>query len=96
MSRKNALKNDSLIIEGLLASIDFDRIYKTMECLKWYWDQDSDPPSIRRLREEAARLLHEACSKKLCYAACGGFEVWRDGDDLGINFVVEGVSISGF
>ena len=63
--KRNVAQHQNLIIEGLIASLDFYRVSKTMEALDWTWGKDTVPPSISVLREYARTLLFEMFQENL-------------------------------
>jgi len=83
------MKHQNLIVAGLLAKLDFDKIAKVMQCLEWSWNQSEDAPSHSQLKATAERLLTEMLEKGNTGIATGGFEVWHNGQEFGIRFVVE-------
>ena len=88
--------NVNLLVAGLVATLDFDKIVKTMNCLEWSWDGSIDAPTLSKLKEIATRLLTDMLEKGHSRQATGGFEAWRNGEEFGIRFVVTSTEIADF
>jgi hypothetical protein len=88
--------NRNLLVAGIIAGLDFDRIAKVMNHLEWSYDGSSDAPSVSQLKEMASDMLIDMLEKGHVRQAMGGFEAWRDGQHFGIRFVVESCATSDF
>lgn len=82
----------------VLSNFDWDRVLFVMTQLDWYWANESKPPSLRQLQNEARRLL-KICVKESLQSnsyyltASGGLEACCDVEDntevcLSLKFVV--------
>jgi len=80
--------NHELIIEGLIANLDFDKIVKVMNLTDWTWGTPAQVPSLVQMKETARSLLTEMLESGYREHGTGGFEAWQDGQHFGIRFVV--------
>jgi hypothetical protein len=81
-------KNLNLLVAGLIAGLNFDKIAKVMNHLEWSYDGSLDAPSVSVLKTTATECLEDMLKKGDLRQAVGGFETWRDGKEFGIRFVI--------
>ena len=66
-------------IAHIMETFDFARVQEAMCLLDWYWHDTRSTPSIKDLRQTAARLL-ESIDRSNPYISTGGFtatvDVW--------------------
>jgi hypothetical protein len=85
-------------IYSIMDNFDFEKVQKVMENVGWRWAFAKDGiPSVSELKNEAHRLLVDACESET-NVATGGFKAvfeksspWEDDDDpyVGLEFVLE-------
>lgn len=77
-------------MEEIMNEFDFTKVRRTMEALDWTWYFEAEIPSIKMLRECARKHLMELVKHPhYSLSASGGFEAYRDGDRIGLRFIVE-------
>jgi hypothetical protein len=78
------------VIDEIMDSFDFERVYKVMQHLNWEW-VNVGVPEIYDIKKQARRLLKEAIKLKTSIST-GGFCVTYDVDDeydtIDLSFVV--------
>jgi len=87
-------ENHELIVDGLLANLDFDMIIKVVNLTDWKWGSPEQVPSLAQMKEIARRLLIEMLESGHQQHGTGGFEAWQDSQHFGIRFVVTDSSTS--
>lgn len=78
--------------ERIIAHFAFEKVQKTMECLKWRWAmaEDMGVPSVGEIVNTARELCQTAYEKKSTWAT-GGFEAEYvpENDSITLKFIVD-------
>lgn len=74
-------------INQIMDWFDFRKVYNAMMALEWTWG--GEYPCEAELREQARKLLNQLVKDKQCATiGTGGFEAYRDNEQLGLRFIV--------
>lgn len=74
-------------INQIMDWFDFRKVYNAMTALEWTWG--GEYPCEAELREQARKLLNQLVKDKKCAAiGTGGFEAYRDNEQIGLRFIV--------
>ena len=81
-------------ISKIMANFNFYRVHEVMNALNWTWHDDSEPPSLKRLKEAANNSLKRVAEEKIKSTQSGGFLATKYKDEHGdeqleLMFVVE-------
>jgi hypothetical protein len=90
------VSNHALKIKYILDHFNFAKVQEAMVALNWVWQHMDDPddqtmrvPTIERMKQTAARLLHNAATNKERYFATGGFHAQRyEEGDIALQFII--------
>ena len=66
---------------------DFERVHKTMTCLKWKWHDSDEVPTIAELRRHVRGQMERIYGKKDYSLSSGGFKTtYHHGIEKGVKW----------